>query len=81
MIDPSTVPNNGFGLLILAVLQVGAWLRSEAQSRTVNHQVKNGSATKLRDDVDEILDGVRVIRADVSVLDGRVTLIEKKLDA
>lgn len=76
--DPSALPTTGIGLGALALLQAFSWLRSEIQSRTVNNQVKNGSTTKLRDDVNEILDGVRSIRGDVRDLDKRLVRVEVK---
>jgi hypothetical protein len=76
-IDP-TLPTTGIGLGALALLQVGSWLRSEAQARLLNRQVQNGSTTKLRDDVDEILTGVRSIRGDVRDLDRRLVRVEVK---
>ena len=64
------------GLGFLGLMQAVSWLRSEAQGRAVKSQVQNGSETKLRDDVDEILDGVRSIRGDVRELDKRLIKVE-----
>lgn len=74
------LPHDWIGVAGLAILTIGGWLRNERHARTMNKQVKNGSHRNLRHDMDEILDGVRVIRGDVHLLNGRVTLIEKKID-
>lgn len=81
MAEVPATPNDLAGVIglgALGLLQAISWLRSEAQARVVNRQVQNGSQTKLRDDVDEILTGVRSIQGDVRELDRRLVRVEVK---
>lgn len=71
------LPTDWIGVAGLAIMTLSGIWRQELHNRTIRSQVKNGSTTKLRDDVDEILDGVRGLRTDMSVMNLRVTLLER----